>query len=142
MISSKPASSARDKIHHHQNCVRANIPRRLTASDYNAVPDLLAIPVSKPRLFLADKGYDGDFLREELLIHGIRPVIPPKANRKNPPACDYRAYKDRNRIERMFNRLKQFRRVATRYDKTRKSFSAFLALAAAKIWLPYFVNRT
>ncbi|WP_236735607.1 IS5 family transposase [Agrobacterium tumefaciens] len=111
------------------------------ASDYNAVPDLLAIPVCKPRLFLADKGYDGDFLREELLIHGIRPVIPPKANRKNPPACDFRAYKDRNRIERMFNRLKQFRRVATRYDKTRKSFSAFLALAAAKIWLPYFVDR-
>lgn len=104
--------------------------------------DLLAIPVGKPRLFLADKGYDGDFLREELLIHGIRPVIPPKANRKNPPACYFRAYKGRNRIERMFNRLKQFRRVATRYDKTRKSFSAFLALAAAKIWLPYFVNRT
>ncbi len=102
------------------------------ASDYNAVPDLLAIPVGKPRLFLADKGYDGDFLREELLIHGIRPVIPPKANRKNPPACDFRVYKDRNRIERMFNRLKQFRRVATRYDKTRKSFSAFLALAAAR----------
>ena len=93
---------------------------------------MLAIPVGKPRLFLADKGYDGDFLREELLIHGIRPVIPPKTNRKNPPACDFRVYKDRNRIERMFNRLKQFRRVATRYDKTRKSFSAFLALAAAK----------
>ena len=51
-------------------------------SDYVAVPSLLAIPVCKPRLFLADKGYDGDFIREELLIHGIRPVIPPKANRK------------------------------------------------------------
>ncbi|WP_244616232.1 hypothetical protein [Rhizobium sp. RU20A] len=48
------------------------------ASDYNAVPGLLAIPVYKPRLFIADKGYDGDFLREELLIHGIRPVIPRK----------------------------------------------------------------
>jgi transposase len=93
---------------------------------------LLAIPVSKPRLFLADKGYDGDFLREELLIQGIRPVIPPKANRKNPPACDFQVYKDRNRIERMFNRLKQFRRIATRYDKTRNSFSAFLALAASQ----------
>ena len=91
------------------------------------------MPVGKPKLFLADKGYDGDYLREELLIHGIRPVIPPKANRKNPPACDFRVYKDRNSIERMFNRLKQFRRVATRYDKTRKSFSAFLALAAALV---------
>ncbi|KSV80027.1 transposase [Sinorhizobium sp. GW3] len=42
----------------------------------------------------------------------------------------------------MFNRFKQFRRVATRYDKTRKSFEAFLLLAAVKIWLPHFVNRT
>ncbi len=99
---------------------------------------LLAIPVGKPRLFLADKGCD-DFLREELLSHGIRPVIPPGANRKNPPACDFRAYKDRNRIERMFNRLKQFRRVATRYDKTARSFMAFLALAAVRVWLPSFV---
>ena len=90
------------------------------------------MPVGKPRLFLADKGYDSDALREELLIHGIRPVIPPRANRKDPPACDFRAYRDRNRIERLFNRLKQFRRVATRYDKTRKSFAAFLVLAAAK----------
>ena len=107
---------------------------------------MLAIPVGEPRLSIADKGYDGDFLREKPLIHGIRPVIPPKANRKNLPACDFQAYKDRNRIKRMFNRLKQFlrvasRRVATRYDKTRKPFSAFLALAAAKIWLPCFVNE-
>nr|WP_309546704.1 transposase [Rhizobium rhizogenes] len=61
---------------------------------------------------------------------------------KNPPACDYHAYKDRNRIERIFNRIKQFRRIATRYDKTKISFAAFLAIAAAKIWLPHFVNMT
>ena len=97
------------------------------------------MPVNRPKLFLADKGYDADGVREKLLIQGICPVIAPKANRKNPPVCDFRAYKDRNRIERMFNRLKQFRRIATRYDKTRRSFGAFLALAAAKIWLPYFV---
>jgi transposase len=64
-----------------------------------------------------------------------------QANRKEPIACDFKSYKDRNRIERMFNRLKQFRRVATRYDKTSKSFKAFLNLAAAKLWLPTFVNR-
>jgi transposase len=98
------------------------------------------MPVGKPRLFLADKGYDSDALREELLIHGIRPVIPPRAKRKDPPACDFRAYRDRNRIERLFNRLKQFRRVATRYDKTRKSFAAFLVLAAAKIRLPHLLR--
>jgi len=78
-----------------------------------------------------------------LLLQGTRPVIPPKANRKAPPACDFRAYKDRNRIERMFNRrIKQFRRVATRYDKTRKSFEGFLAVAAAKIWCHTVVNKT
>ena len=63
------------------------------------------------------------------------PVLPPKANRKNPPAYDFQAYKDRNRIERMFNRLKQFRRVATRYDKTARNFLAAIHLAAVAIWL-------
>ncbi len=61
---------------------------------------------------------------------------------QEPPACDYHAYKNRNRIERMFNRIKQFRRIATRYDKTKTPFAAFLAIAAAKIWLPHFVNMT
>jgi len=75
-------------------------------------------------------------------FQGIRSVIPPKTNRKAPLVYDFRTYKDRNRIERMFNRIKQFRRVATRYEKTRKSFDGFLALVAAKMWLPYFVNRT
>ncbi|WP_280136977.1 MULTISPECIES: IS5 family transposase [unclassified Rhizobium] len=109
-------------------------------SDYLAVPDLLAMPVNRPRRLLADKGYDADSIRQELLFHGTRPIIPPRAGRKNPPACDYHAYKDRNRIERMFNRIKQFRRIATRYDKTKTSFAAFLAIAATKIWLPHFVN--
>ena len=100
------------------------------------------MPVAKPRLMLADKGYDGDAVREALLVRGILPVIPPKANRRSPVTCDFRAYKDRNRIERMFNRLKQFRRIATRYDKTAKSFLGFLCLAAARLWLPSLVNRT
>ena len=112
------------------------------ASDYNAFVPLLNIPVYRPRMMLADKGYDGDAVREALLLQGILPVIPPKSNRKSPAECDYRAYKDRNRIERMFNRLKQFRRIATRYDKTAKSFLAFLCLAAARLWLPSFVNRS
>ena len=92
-------------------------------------------------MMLADKGYDGDEVRTALLIRGILPVIPPKANRKEPVACDFRAYKDRNRIERMLNRLKQARRIATRYDKTACSFMAFLNIAAARLWLTHFVNR-
>lgn len=90
---------------------------------------------------LADKGYDSDDVRANLLLKGIVPVIPPKANRKEQIACDFRAYKDRNRVERMFNKLKQFRRIATRYDKTALSFLGFLALAAAKLWVPTYVNR-
>ena len=99
------------------------------------------MPVAKPRLMLADRGYDSDAVREDLLLSGVLPVIPPKANRRVPAVCDCQAYRARNRIERMFNRLKQFRRIATRYDKTAKSFLAFLYLAAARIWLPAFVNR-
>jgi transposase len=101
----------------------------------------MALPVGKPRMLLADKGYDGDAVRQGLLVHGILPVIPPRSNRSEQIACNFARYRDRNRIERMFNRLKQFRRIATRYDKTAKSFLGFLHLAAAKLWLPAFVNR-
>jgi transposase len=100
------------------------------------------MPVAKPQAMLADKGYDGDDVRASLLMKGILPIIPPKANRKQPIACDFKRYRDRNQIERMFNRLKQFRRIATRYDKTAKSYLGFLCLAAAKLWLLHFVNRT
>jgi transposase len=91
---------------------------------------------------LADKGYDSDAVRETLLLQGILPIIPPKANRREPASCDYRRYRDRNHVERLFNRLKQFRRIATRYDKTAMSFLGFLALAAVRVWLPDYVNRT
>jgi transposase len=105
-------------------------------SDYKAVPTLFNLPITPPKMMLADKGYDGDDVRSSLLMHGILPVI--QANRKEPIASDFKAYKDRNRIERMFNRLKQFRRIATRYDKTAVTFIGFLCLAAAKLWLPSF----
>jgi transposase len=103
---------------------------------------LIELPVAKSKALLADKGYDSDDVRSSLLLKGILPVIPPKANRKQPITCDFVAYRDRNRVERMFNWLKQFRRIATRYDKTALSFRSFLNIAAAKLWLPSFVNRT
>lgn len=100
----------------------------------------MAIPVATPKGLLADKGYDGDCFRESLLIRGILPIIPPRSNRKMPEHPDYRRYRDRNRIERMFGKLKQQRRIATRYDKTILSFESFLNLAAARLWLKSFVN--
>jgi IS5 family transposase len=62
----------------------------------------MEIPVATPKGLLADKGYDGDRFRESLLIRGILPIIPPRSNRKVPEHPDYRRYRDRNRVERMF----------------------------------------
>lgn len=87
-----------------------------------------------PKALLADKGYDGDSFRESLLLHGLLPIIPPKSNRKNPPPCDFKRYKDRNRVERMFGRLKDCRRLATRYDKLAINFLGNIHLAAAITW--------
>ena len=100
----------------------------------------MALPLPKPTALLADKGYDGDRFRENLLMRSILPIIPPRSNRKAPVHPDYRRYKDRNRVERMFGKLKQQRRIATRYDKTVLSFESFLNLAAARLWLKSFVN--
>jgi len=110
-------------------------------ADHKAVDDLIALLVAKPRPMLADKSYDSNDVRASLLLKGILPVIPPKATRKEAIDCDYRVCKDRNRVERMFNKLKQFRRIATRYDKTAVSYPGFLALAIAKLWRPTYVNR-
>lgn len=66
---------------------------------------------------------------------GVEVVIPPKRNRNVQRAYDVDLYKERNRIERFFNKLKQFRRVATRYDKLPANFLGFVKLAAIAIWL-------
>jgi len=79
----------------------------------------------------ADKGYDSDAIRETLATDGIEPVIPPKSNRKQPLAYDRQTYRERNRVERFFNKLKHFRRIATRYDKFQATFTAFIHLASA-----------
>jgi transposase len=108
--------------------------------DYAAADDLRALPLPTPKGLFADKDFDGDAFRENLLIRGILPIISPRSNRKTPENPDYRRYKDRNRAERMFAKLKQQRRIATRYDKTILSFESFLNLAAARRWLKSFVN--
>ncbi|MCW3477722.1 IS5 family transposase [Rhodovastum sp. RN2-1] len=111
-------------------------------SDYQAANDLLELPVVPPKAMLADKGYDSDDVRCALLLKGILPVIPPRANGKQAIDYNFQAYHDRNRVERMFNRIKQLRRITARYDKTALSFLYFLNIAAARLWLPSFVNRT
>jgi putative transposase len=84
---------------------------------------------------LADKGYDADHLVARIEETGMEVIIPPKRNRKVQRPYDAELYKERNRIERFFNKLKQFRRVATRYDKLLANFMGFVKLAAIAIWL-------
>jgi transposase len=91
---------------------------------------------------LADRGYDSNDVRQALLLKGILPVIPPRMNRRDLISCDFRLYRERNVIERMINRLKQCRRIATRYDKSARSYLSFLCLAAVRLWTQSFVNTT
>jgi transposase len=96
----------------------------------------------KPKALIADKGYDSDAIRDDLKRRGIKPVIPPRSNRKAHIRYNKKLYKTRNHIERLFGFLKHNRRIATRYDKTADSFFAFICLAAIKIWLKSFVHTT
>ncbi len=82
-----------------------------------------------------DKAYDSNAIRAQLDAKGITPVIPPKANRVDRIVYDKERYKQRNKVERLFNKLKQFRRVATRYEKLKVNFLAFVTLALIVIML-------
>jgi transposase len=84
---------------------------------------------------LADKAYDADAVLEKITGSGAKAVIPPKNNRKHLGKFDAGHYKNRNLVERFFCRIKQFRRIATRYEKLASRYSAFVALAASFIWL-------
>lgn len=89
---------------------------------------------------IADRGYDADVLVAQAHSLGARAVIPPKCNRKQQRAYDRELYKQRNRIERCFNKLKHFRRFATRYCKTIQAFRSFTALACAWLHLKLYVD--
>ena len=90
---------------------------------------------AKPaKRLLADKAYDSAELREELNQRGTKPVIPNRSNRKQPFSFNKRLYKLRWRIESAFNRLKDYRRIATRYDRLGRNYLASVCLTAALVW--------
>jgi transposase len=91
----------------------------------------------KIEALLADKGYDTDAIREELAKAEVEAVIPSKNNRREPIAHDRKKYRWRNLVERLFNKLKNWRRIATRYDKTRESYLGFVSLASVLLWIPF-----
>ena len=104
-------------------------------SDYTGAAALLgSLPAAE--WMIADRGYDADWFREALKDKGIRPCIPGRKSRGKAVSYDKRRYRRRNRIEIMFGRLKDWRRVATRYDRCAKTFLSAVALAATVMfWL-------
>ena len=94
------------------------------------------LPDMQADMLIADKAFDADQrVRQPLAAAGKAVVIPSKANRRQKPSFDRHLYKARHLIENFFAKLKQFRAIATRYDKTARNFLGALHLAAAAIWL-------
>jgi transposase len=88
------------------------------------------------RRLIADRAYDANALRQLLRERGAEAVIPSTSSRNSPIPYDREAYRQRNRIERMWSRLKDFRRVATRYDKLAQNYAAAVHIAAiAAYWI-------
>jgi transposase len=104
------------------------------AHELSLAPLLLTLLVAIPLWILGDRGYSSHAFRELIWNLGARPAIPPKRN-EAPVACPPWIYVNRNRVERLWNRLKEWRAVATRYEKTAQSFMGVLCLAATMDWL-------
>ena len=98
-----------------------------------AVPLLANLP-GVPEWVVADRGYTSHAFREYVWDIGARPAIPPRRD-EAPVACPDWIYANRNKVERLWARLKEWRAVATRYEKTARSFLGVLCLAAALDWL-------
>ena len=103
-------------------------------SDYKGAALMLSA-MPKAKQLLADKGYDADWFRAALAKRRITPCIPSKANRKTAIPHDAVLYKQRHKIENMFGRLKDWRRIHTRYDRCAHTYFSAIFIAAAVIFL-------
>lgn len=112
----------------------------LSAGQINDAPmaELLLQALPKGTDLLADKGYDADWIRELIEDQDCTPVIPPKSNRIDDLPFSRRKYRKRNLVERCINKLKQFRHIATRYDRKASAYLAFAKLAAIRLWLRFY----
>lgn len=106
--------------------------------DCKPAEDLLDPIIHENMRVLADRAYDTDKIIEFIEEKSAIAVIPPKKNRKEQREYDKEKYRNRNLVERFINRIKQFRRIATRYDKLAESFLAMIHLAAALVAIPRF----
>ena len=92
-------------------------------------------PKLRPGRIVGDKGYSSRQIRQYVRRHGMRITIPHKRNEHRSGPFDRAIYRQRNRVERLINRLKQFRRLATRYDKRAENYRAMWLIAATILWL-------
>jgi transposase len=101
----------------------------------NRLCSTLLVSLPRDARLLADRGYDADWIRAFVAERGAWANIPPKRNRKGPICFSPYLYRDRNLVERFFNKIKHCRRVATRYDKLAANYLAFIKLACIRLWL-------
>ena len=106
------------------------------AHDGRSAQDMLDT-VGPGDVLLADAAYDSNALHETLAARGARANVKPMPNRLKPPRFDKPLYRQRNLVERFFNKLKHFRAIATRYDKRDDNFIASIKLASIRIWMRF-----
>ena len=104
--------------------------------------ELLLQDLPKGTSILADRGYDADWIRAKIKDQDCIAVIPPKSNRRDEIPFSKHKYKKRNLVERCINKLKQFRHIATRYDRHASAYLAFAKLAAVRLWLRFYESTT
>lgn len=124
------------KIHAAVEALGNPLRLRLTegqVADIREAPAL--IQGLEAQAVVGDKGYDADEFVRAIEAQGAQAVIPPRKRRTQPRDYDRHLYKDRNLVERFFNRIKQFRRIATRYEKFAQNFLSMIQLVCAYIWL-------
>lgn len=103
-------------------------------SDYRGYDAVMDGDLPRPRVLIADKGYDSDAIRDDVEVRGGTAVIPARKTRNAPEPVDGFIYALRNLVERCINRLKNARRIATRYDKTATSYLGFIEVISARLW--------
>ena len=122
----------------HALCDALGNPVRLVLTPGNVADCTQAEPLLKDigtASVLADKGYDTDTIVQLITDKAANVVIPPKANRIVQRLCDFALYRERNLVERFFNKIKHYRAVATRYAKRGRNYMAFVALVSVMLWL-------
>ena len=97
--------------------------------------DTLLIDLGEGDVLLGDKAYDADWLRQRIEAQGAAPNIPDKSTRRERHCFSKALYKERNQIERFFNKIKHFRRIATRFEKHAQNYLAMIKLASIRIWM-------